>query len=307
MGDGGDDGPAWEEQRLFDVPLVQSAPKRRRRRTGAVEAREFGGWTLDKLQILQQYFKMYRRVAGSGTYIDAFAGGGTARINGQLVDGSPKIAVNSGAFKRLFLIDVDSKLTTTLTTELATHKHNDRCTVICGDSNVEIGRLLDSGTIDPTKPCFAFLDPNSTQLAWSTIEALARYKTMGEATGECKVELWILFNEQQAIQRLWPRDKSNLPPFAAVLDRVMGERAAWLDLWSAGRGPQWLVRRDADRLRELGYRNVALQQILDPSSGRAQYWMVHASDHDAAMSLMRWAKRTSSISYSTEPFAGMDL
>src|SRR5438552_4005580 len=65
--------------------------------------RYFRGWTIDKLAVLRLYFKLYRRVAGGGTYLDAFAGDGHCRtrdpISGDDRDGpgSALVALQSGA------------------------------------------------------------------------------------------------------------------------------------------------------------------------------------------------------------------
>lgn len=295
-------GSEWSQPQLFEpVSARRSASRQGSRRT---DPREFGGWTLDKLTILEKYLKMYRRVAGSGTFIDAFAGEGAAVINGEVVPGSSVLALESAAFKQLLLIERNRRLAGSLRTRLQGHRWADRCSVLEADCNLEIARLIESETIDRSRPCFAFLDPNSTQLDWRTVERLAEYKTLSADQSECKVELWILFNDRQAIQRLWSVDKTHLPRHANVLDRVMGERSAWIDLWHEGRGPQWLVGRYSDRLLALGYRHVHLQEILDPSTRRRQYWMVHATDHDAAVKFMRWAKRTSSVVFRDEPFPG---
>lgn len=299
--------PGWTEQPLFDagVSAPLTAPKPRRRAAKPEDPREFGGWSLDKLTILQKYLKMYRRVAGSGTYIDGFAGEGVAKIGGVIRPSSAQIALESGAFRQLFLVELNTTLASRLEARVAEHREANRCFVLPGDCNtVIVDQLLSGEVVDRSRPCFAFLDPDSTQLSWSTVDALARYKIHNPEQKACKIELWILFNEYQAIQRLWPRDKGRLPPFAETLDRVMGDRAAWLDLWEQGKSAAWLVGRYRDRLVELGYRRVHQQQIIDPSTGRPQYWMVHATDHDAAASFMKWAKRSSSISMHNEPLPG---
>lgn len=54
----------------------------------ATEVREFHGWTLDKLEVFENYLTLYRRVAGGGAFIDAFAGTGrgVTSKNGQRID-----------------------------------------------------------------------------------------------------------------------------------------------------------------------------------------------------------------------------
>ena len=86
------------------------------------EAREFHGWTLNKLEVFDLYLKLYRRVAGNGAYIDAFAGTGkgVSVVNGEAVhlDGSTLIAIKSGAFSNLHLIEKDKESFQLLNSEI---------------------------------------------------------------------------------------------------------------------------------------------------------------------------------------------
>lgn len=296
-----------DEPRMFDVPVTsRQAVQGRvaRPRESAVEVREFGGWTLDKLEVLSAYLRMYRRVAGSGSYIDGFAGEGHAMINGNATMGSPLRAASSGAFRDLFLFEqhraTHAKLKgaiNALSEKQRVHLH----IAEPGDMNQLLPDLLASGDVSVDKPCFAFLDPDSTQLAWQTVTILSEYKTYikprdhERSPQRCKVELWILLNTYQALARLFPSDRTRhtAPPFAAKLDFVFGNREAWWDLWERPTSNvNSLATRYSDRLRsELGYQWVRHQLVNDPTTGRPMYHMIHASDHPAAYSLMRSAMR----------------
>lgn len=268
------------------------------------QTREFHAWTMRKLEVLTAYLKMYRRVAGGGTYIDAFAGSGQARIKGDLTAGSPLRALRSGAFRDLVLFEKDPKIHADLCALVGSLEERDRLKVRIwnppADCNEAIIELLEAGGIDKDRPCFAFLDPNSTELEWATVERLARYKPYeapppGEQLRRCKVELWILVNTHHALGRLMPSDRTShrVPPHAHVLDSVMGGREAWWDLWlRSWGGPDLLASRYAERLQtELGYRWAHAQRVHDPDTNRVQYYMVHASDHPNAHTLMRSAKK----------------
>ena len=284
-----------------------------------VGLREFHGWTLNKLEVLENYLKVYRQVAGGGTFIDAFAGTGRGvSIQGseqETCDGSSLIAAKSGAFSRLHLIEKDPEAVRVLTTEIQTlplgqlqkaHIHHDDCNTI-------IPELLASDECDISKPCFALLDQDSTQLDWDTIEALATWKTyeppltLSGRPKMCKVELWILFNSYQAIYRLWPRDRAKYPNSFSpeTLDRLFGGRNTWWDLWKDRAPSSALVARFAERLRELDYQYVRSQLIRDPDTDRPQYQMFHATDHPSALSLMRWAKRTTD-GYENQHLPGLE-
>ena len=93
---------------VVESESVRVAPRARKL---FVELREFHGWTLNKLEVFENYLKLYRRVAGGGAFIDAFAGTGRGLSikNGhhEPCDGSSLIAATSGAFSSLHLIERD--------------------------------------------------------------------------------------------------------------------------------------------------------------------------------------------------------
>ena len=301
----------WEKPLLSESVLDELAVESESRRAIptardlATEVREFHGWTLDKLEVFENYLKLYRRVAGGGAFIDAFAGTGRgfSSKNGEQVecDGSSLIAAKSGAFASLHLIEKDPSHVEALTAAVGAlpARVSDRIRIHSGDCNMLIPELLRHGQLDEARPCFAFLDQESTQLDWRTIEVLANWKTYEPPPADsgrpktCKVELWILFNSHQAIYRLWPEDRTRYPESFSpeTLDRILGGRDTWWDLWEGNQPASSLLQRFSDRLYGLGYQYVVSQLIRSPDDGRPQYHMIHATDHPSAISLMRWAKR----------------
>ena len=257
------------------------------------EALRFGGYTLDKLDLLSLYLRLYTRVAGGGTYIDAFAGCGCVKVGDQIVPGSAARAFWSKAFKWHRFYNISGGELAVLEEFLTALKTPRRKAVIefrCGDSNELLAQDVRDEKIDRDHPCFAFLDPFSTELEWDTIGQLASYKTRAGAKN-CKVEIFVLVNTNQALLRLLNDHRELAAGSASALDRVMGGRAAWEDLrqerCSAGR----LVGRYCDRLeRQFGYGLATATPIRDRRRG-LQYYMVHASDHRAAHDFMRWAAR----------------
>ncbi len=285
----------------------------------ATQIREFHGWTLNKLDVFENYLKMYRRVAGGGTYIDAFAGTGKGRLvkNGQSTvrDGSSLIASKSGAFSALHLIEKDKGNFELLDAEVKAlgPRQSSKIHIYHNDCNSIISELLGSNELDRDKPCFALLDQESTQLDWSTIQKLAHWKTYepppidSGRPKKCKVELWILFNSHQAMSRLWPHDRDRFPESFSpqTLDRVFGSREAWWELWEGRKSFRKLIERFTEQLRCLGYQYVLPQLIKDPITSRPQYHMIHATDHPSAVSFMRWAKR-STDGFENQQFPGME-
>ena len=310
-----------DEEDLFLFPPedyhVEPPPRRLRiprSKNIATEVREFGGgWTINKLRVLELYLKKYRVVAGNGSYLDGFAGSGSVKVKGkdQIFEGSARIAINARAFKTLWLFENDDDTLQRLDYTLSYYfplKRRRRVHVVPGDFNATIVEILKAEQIPKDKPCFAFLDPDSTQLAWDTVELLARYKEPVAPPGRCKIEMWILFNTHQAIGRLI--DRQGEVDYAAsarakTMDRVMGGRDAWWPLYEQGLHINAYARHYAERLvTSLGYGFAHAQLIRDPDSSAPQYFMIHASDHVAAWSFMRWAKQQSNAFDNTMTLPG---
>ena len=303
-----DDDPRLISDDDLNAMLVKlnSARSMPRARDLVTDVREFHEWTLNKLEVFEQYLKLYRRVAGNGAFIDAFAGTGHGvRIKHgeeKRCDGSSLIAARSGSFSRIHLIETEKRHVKQLREALRslTASQRSKVQIHHGDCNQLVPILLRDGDIDRTRPCFVLLDQESTQLNWETVAALAAWKTYSPpATNSgrpknCKVELWILFNSHQAMSRLWPHDYSRYPESFSpdTLDRVFGGREAWWDLREQRRPFSALTTRYAEQLLGLGYQYVHPQLIVDPATERPQYYMIHATDHPSAVSFMRWAKRS---------------
>jgi len=281
------------EETLFSVDEFERAYRRLtvgRHARSMDEAREFYGWTQHKLDILGIYLRLYRRVAGNGSYIDGFAGTGEISVDGIVREGSVGVALKSGAFKRMRLYEKPAKARS-LQEWVSSHAKPTQLAgiaVIGGDFNKKVRADLDAEVVPKDKPCFAFLDPDSTQLDWTTVETLARYKAECSPPETCKIELWILLNTYQALMRLMPINGKVV--HEKTLNRWLGGEAGWRDLYEQGQGAPFFARRYAKRLEsEFGYGAANVMTIRDPKNGRPQYHMIHASDHHAAHSFMRWS------------------
>lgn len=300
-----------DDPRLFDIDSIDrvldaeaNRLKLPKPKSSADEARAFGGWTVHKLDVLKIYLNMYRRVAGGGTYLDGFAGEGHIVVDGKARPGSAALAAASGAFRSLLLYERPA-MADKLEGWRATlpGRNRDRVTVRRGDFNELVVADLRPDIVPPERPCFAFLDPDSTQLDWVTVEALARYKADCRPPETCKVELWILLNTHQVVKRLMPQ---NGDPETATLDRWLG-RELWEPLYREHAAPGRFAHAYAERLvAELGYGAAVPLLIRDPKTRRPQYHMIHASDHRAAHGFMRWAaKRAGEERLITPPLPGI--
>jgi three-Cys-motif partner protein len=249
------------------------------------------------------YLRGYVRVAGNGTYIDGFAGNGRIKIkgSGELRDGSATLALKAGVFKSLLFYERPrkAKQLEAFIAESFSERMAKKCRVRGGDFNKLILDDLVEDLIPKDKPCFAFLDPNGTELAWDTVAQLASYKSFVPNNADprhprqCKIELWILLNTHQVLGRLRQPNRQEYAdsPEAAALDRVMGGRRAWRAFLDEGRTPRYLAYLYSKGLMdELGYRAARPHCIVHPLTGSPQYFMIHASDHPAAFTFMRWAQ-----------------
>lgn len=287
------------EPPLFDstgLRTSRTGAKRKKIANPIDDAREFGGYTGHKLDLLDLYLKGYRRVAGNGTYLDGFAGTGQVKIDGKLRPGSASIAIEAKAFQDMYFYEKEGP-SKDLERYLAYHytvKRRQKMHLRVGDFNQLVLQDLADETFPRSRPLFAMLDPNSTELEWSTIEALAAYKNFEpgpkpDHPKQCKAELWILLNTHQVLLRL-------VKDHPGTIDKVMGGRKAWGDLIDKDNkvAGNLLAGRYAENLMGLGYVGARAQRIRDPQNGRTAYFMIHASDHPAAHSFMRWSEREQS-------------
>ena len=221
----------------------------------------FGGpWTQEKLEILRRYLHAYTTALKNQpftlTYVDAFAGAGSWNpATGYASDdygdfrgvheGSPRIAlgIEDKPFDRLVLIEIDEVRAETLG-QLRDEFPGREITVINGDANIELPRFCNEmGNLDRA---VVFLDPYATQVAWSTVEAIAR---------SWKIDCWILF-PLMAVSRMMTRNSEPTPALAARLDRIFGGREHWQGIYS--QSPQLsLFGEDPPQIRPSGSGTIA--------------------------------------------------
>ncbi len=206
-------------------------------RVRLVSAANFGGpWTQEKLDILRRYLNEYTTVLKNQRftliYVDAFAGKGYwTPASGYESDdyadfagvreGSPRIAleIQDKAFDRLVFIDTAAASVRSLQS-LREEFPAREIRVFSDDANDVLKHFC--GEMKDFDRAVVFLDPYATQVAWSTVEAVARSR---------KIDCWILF-PLMAVQRLMPRNSVPTPALAETLDRIFGGREHWQNLYS---------------------------------------------------------------------------
>ena len=203
-----------------------------------------GPWAREKLDALGRYLDFYTKVLKNqghwckGTiYVDAFAGGGRARIRrpggdadiDQLIEaladsadredeeylrGSPRVALDvANRFSRYVFIERNPQRAAELELLRDEYGSSYNIEVRRGAADQELDALLRGELGRRDYRSVVFLDPFGMQLSWSIIERLAATKT---------VEVFINFALGMAIQRLLVRSAEIPPGWKDTLDRFFG-------------------------------------------------------------------------------------
>lgn len=198
---------------------------------------QYGGqWTEIKLEILRKYLDAYTTALKNQhfklIYVDAFAGPGwwNAKLEydedyGEfrvLHKGSPRIAIeiDDKPFDRLIFVEKDASHSSKLCRDLRRDFPTRNIKVINEDANIALPKLCSK--LKDMDRAIVFLDPYATEVAWSTVESIARTK---------KIDCWILF-PLMAISRMMPRKRKPDPALQITLDRIFGGRQYWENLYT---------------------------------------------------------------------------
>ena len=230
-------------------------------RIDSVSNASFGGpWTQEKLDILGRYLDDYTTVLKNQRftliYVDAFAGRGYwTPASGYESDdyadfagvreGSPRIAleIQDRAFDRLVFIDTASASVKSLRSLQEEFPQRD-ILVFDEDANSVLPRFCNE--MKDFDRAVVFLDPYATQVAWSTVEAIARTQ---------KIDCWILF-PLSAVARNMPTGSEPTSSLAGNLGRIFGGREHWQGLYS--QSPQLsLFGEDRAQTRPSGSGRIA--------------------------------------------------
>lgn len=259
--------------------------------------RRWSYWTRAKLEILEDYLNRFTTASKSVServYLDAFAGEGIGvdRLTSEEFAGSVRIALQTSdpPFTKIRLFEQPAKAAR-LQRVLQTDYPDRDIRVYPGDCNVEIPRALAELSDVAWAPTFAFLDPDGMELAWETVEALARHRTGSQ---NLRVELWLLFNDMGLLRTLALNEE--LPERAAARATRLFGTEKWRRIyelrrdsvssvggWEARRGYLNLLRW---RLKDLGYRWTMPLEFRNLQN-RPMYEMIFATAHEAGERIMR--------------------
>ncbi len=259
--------------------------------------RSWGWWTEQKLDILGDYLAAFTRAstrARETVYLDLFAGqpdnvsrGRDAReIRGsarRALDARPQLT-----HLRFFELATNAgNLQQALTT-----KYPDRVKdfkVVPGDCNVTITAALTELASVNWAPTFAFLDQQSTEVHWSTIERLARHKRADKP----KAELWLLCASGLLPRGLRLRTERIDTTVAEKMTRMFGTDV-WLEALNASRRGLLSGAQFRDELTNLMRwrleHDLSYQATLDfqvtNTGGSEIFNMIFATDHWAGEKIM---------------------
>lgn len=189
--------------------------------TPEVEHRFGGPWTDEKLQVVLSYLGFFTRALGGKfsrvVYIDAFAGTGSREFEDEFgetlsSDGSALRALDiEPPFGEYIFIEKDPGKAAELERNLATRQGR-TTRVIVGDANGKLVEFLRSWDLRNSRGV-VFLDPFAMSVNWSTLEAIAKTKSL---------DLWFLF-PINALARTMPKNGEIPDEWLNKLVSIFGE------------------------------------------------------------------------------------
>lgn len=232
-------------------------------------------WTESKANFIARYLYYFVLVTKHGVYIDAFAGPQQRDKPGMWA--AQLVLDNRPPYLRSFYFMENDPKKVKLLENLRDVQPKDierTIEIYEGDCNVGIQNLLQSRVIKEREATFCLLDQHTFECKWQTLERLARYKS-----SSYKIELFYFLCNSWLARAL-----------TALQDR---QRA--VDWWGAedveklrAMTPEQRANLMAKRFKdELGYKYASPYPICErKDGGNVMFYMIHATDHLAAPTLM---------------------
>jgi three-Cys-motif partner protein len=236
-------------------------------------------WTENKAKLIERYLYYFVMITKHGTYIDAFAG---PQSPGKDEMWAAKLVLESEPrwFRDFFLYEKDGGKVQALEALRQAQPVKPKRTVSIerGDSNVLLRQMLGQRKIRGKEATFCLLDQRTFECEWQTVVEVARYK----GPPHHKIEVfYFLANSWLCRALAAQKDTSDV-------ERWWG-RADWerlREMSEAERLSAFVQRFKTD----LGYASVKAYPIFErQDGGHRMYYMIHATDHPAAPSLMHRA------------------
>ncbi|MGD9712757.1 MAG: three-Cys-motif partner protein TcmP [Thermomicrobiales bacterium] len=250
-----------------------------------LSARVAPSWTEEKLMILEAYLDAFAhacRKAGGWYAMDLFAGPGFnwSEMRDEARNGSPVIALEAGNGSATQVIAAESHAGSLAALQERTARFGERVRLFNGDANQLVPEMLRA--IPVRAPTFCFLDPEGSELDWTTVTAIADHK---RDASPHKIEQLILFPTDTGFMRL-------APDYPNFVTRIFGHDR-WREIHqrrlsgelSPDEARDAYVRLYGQGLKDLGYQ-VVLDRQITKSTGQPMYFLIFATDHQAGERIM---------------------
>lgn len=268
--------------------------------------RDAGPWVEDKLRVLWCYMHGFATAcsgkASRWYYVDGLAGPGVNQIGRGVrrLSGSPLLSLEvKPPFARCLFMDAAKTRCRVL--RARTERYGNRAVVVEGDCNGDLVPAMREH-VDPHFPCLCVLDPEGSEVHWSTVRDIASFRR-----GRYKVEQLILLPTDTGFVRELPIDER---PSEDAVERINGMYGndRWLQIYrrrqrgelTPDQARTEYVKLYARGLREhLGYKHALDRQILRRGRrGHPLYFLIFATDHPAGHKIMNHCMDTG---YPDEP------
>jgi three-Cys-motif partner protein len=268
---------------------------------GAVEHDEIGIWSEVKLEIIKEYASTYTKIMEAQRrdripslrwlYVDGYAGSGhhISKTNGDVVEGSPLIALNTiPPFHEYHFIDTDPGRAAELRKESGNRSdvftYSDDCNAVL------LKKVFPRADYSQYKRALCLLDPYNIDLTWEVIE------TAGKAQS---IEIFMNFMIMDVNRNALRKDpEKSLASKVAQMTRLWGDES-WLDagydrvrtLFEDSVPVKVSNERFAEAFRERLHQKAGFKFVPKPMPMRTKtksviYYLYFASQKEAGMDIV---------------------
>jgi three-Cys-motif partner protein len=257
----------------------------------------WGWWTRHKLQILGDYLQAFATASNTleeRIYLDLFAGWpeNVSRETEEPILGSVHRALRADPpFTRVDLFEMGSKAWDLEAEVRRAYPGRPGICVYEGDCNSTVSRAL--GDLRARRvdwaPTFAFIDQFDSELHWSTLQQLSRFRR-----GKTKAEMWILFGTGFYPRGLNLHGEAMNASYGDTITQMLGSEQ-WIPIATARRRnlldpaqarSEWVNLMRWRLENDLGYAH-SYGFTMKNTNGHDLYDMIFVTDHHAGDKIMR--------------------
>jgi three-Cys-motif partner protein len=253
------------------VEDVGPAPKRASRKSLPMQRL----WTESKAQLIERYLFRFLMVTKDGTYIDGFAG---PQDEQRPETWAARLVLElEPPWLRHFHLFERKRQSVLFLNELRRAHANRDVNVYPGDFNRRLNEILTPEIIGLNEPTFALLDQRTFECDWASVCALANYPK-----AQYKIEQFYFL----AIAWTDRAVGGAKEPGRARMDAWYGKDG--VDAFLALKPPVRAAVMTERFKEELSYAYANPYAIHERKGGRGRrmYYMIHATDHPRAVTLM---------------------